>query len=318
MFNTEINHFLQQFDNIAFQYFMEFISALGTVPFILTVVFGITFALNFKRGVVLVNIIAWTAILTIAIKHQVDFPRPMDVDSSLRTQDQTNSNINLKALQPSSFFSIFSEELLNETRNDELKTYGFPSGHTSIQVGLWLGMFLLFRKRWIFSLGVTVVLLTMLSRLYLAHHFLADVLGGLTLGLLIVGLIALLINKTNYLKHLSPHFKNLSLLWLPAFAIPFVSFVPIDILGSLIGLNLAATFIILQGNTLIFHATLWKRITTAVLIILLVYLSYYLNNLMNYSNNLFVKLFVISFSNFAIIRGSVYFANRFRFLKYKI
>lgn len=318
MFNTEINHFLQQLDNPLFSYFMEFISALGTVPFILTVVFGITFALNFKKGIILVNIVAWIAMLTVVIKHQVDFPRPLDVDISLRSEDYPKSTVDLKNEQPTAFFSVFSKELLSQTRNDEADHHGFPSGHTSIQVGLWLGLFFLFRKRWILLLGITVILLTMLSRLYLAHHFLGDVLGGLTLGLLVLGLIGLLVNKSNYLTLLSPHFRSLSILWLPAFAIPFVNFVPIPVLGSLIGLNVAATFIILQGNTLIFNAIPWKRITSALIIIVLVFIAYYINKRTHYSSNSFIELFIISFINFAIIRGCVYLANRFRFLKYKI
>jgi len=297
---------------------MEFISSLGSIPFILTIVFGITFALNFKKGVVLVNIVAWTAMFTVLLKHQIDFPRPIDTDSDLICTDYAPPSQNLTHLQPDSFFEAFSSELLSLTRNDEAMNYGFPSGHTSIQVALWFGLFFLFRKRWIIVLGSSIVLLTMLSRLYLSHHFLGDVLGGLTLGLLVLGLLGVLINKSQYLTFLSPHFRSLSILWLPVFMIPFVGLVPVWILGSLIGLNVAATFIILQGNTLVFDANYSKRILTAVTIIVFIFIAYYINRNSSYSKNQFIELFVISFINFAIIRGSIFIAKRFNFVRHKL
>ena len=72
MFNTDIIHSLQQFDNPFIYWFMVFISALGTVPFILTVIFGITFGIDFKKGLILVNVVAWTTLLTVVVKNQID------------------------------------------------------------------------------------------------------------------------------------------------------------------------------------------------------------------------------------------------------
>tara|TARA_B110000503_G_C6909046_1_gene313910 strand:- start:50 stop:247 length:198 start_codon:yes stop_codon:yes gene_type:complete len=62
-------------------------------------------------------------------------------------------------------------------------------------VALWLGMFFVFRKRWILLLGSFVIALTMLSRMYLAHHFLGDILGGLAIGLAVLALLAFLVKK---------------------------------------------------------------------------------------------------------------------------
>tara|TARA_B110000046_G_scaffold57595_2_gene64324 strand:- start:7396 stop:7533 length:138 start_codon:yes stop_codon:yes gene_type:complete len=36
-------------------------------------IFGITFILNFRKGIVLVNIVAWTILLAAAAKQTVDF-----------------------------------------------------------------------------------------------------------------------------------------------------------------------------------------------------------------------------------------------------
>ena len=175
MFNTDLNHFLQQFDSPWLKFFMEFISALGAVPFGLAFILVITFALNFRKGIVLVNIVAWKAMLTFIAKQTIDYPRPVDVDTTLISDDYNKVNHHLKPLLPDNFTDLLSEEVLGTTRTDQEVNYGFPSGHTSLQVALWLGMFFLFRKRWILALGISITVLTMLSRIYLAHHFLADV-----------------------------------------------------------------------------------------------------------------------------------------------
>lgn len=318
MFNTDVNHFLQQFDYAWLKLFLEFISSLGTVPFILTFIFGITFILNFKKGVVLVNIVAWTVMFTVLAKHAIDFPRPIDVDTSLISDDYNKVNHQLKSEKPSSFTELFSEKVLSVTRNDNQLNYGFPSGHTSIQAALWLGMFFLFRKRWVLVLGISLTLLTLFSRLYLAHHFLGDVLGGLTLGMLSFGIIGFLVLKTHFFKKITADFKSLTLLWLPLLAVPFVDKFPTGVLGCLMGLNLAAMFVILQGNTLIFSKNNFKRVITGLIITVLVFIAYYFSKELNYRGNIWIELLSITSINFLIFRGSIFIFKRMNFISYKV
>jgi membrane-associated phospholipid phosphatase len=318
MFNTNFNHFLQQFDYHWLRLFLEFISSLGSVPIILTILLGIAFGLHFKKGIVLINIVAWTAIFTFVVKQQVDFPRPIDVDTTLYSDDYSKINNQAKEKLPNTFFGTFSDEVLDLTRNDLEQNYGFPSGHTAIQIALWMGMFFIFRKRWIAGLGIVIILLTILSRTYLAHHFLGDTIGGFVLGVITLSLLILLVKKSRFLTSPIADFKTLSILWLPFLTIPFAEFLPVRLVGSLLGMNLATLFIVLQGNTLLFSPNTKKRIITAVGMLAFILLGFYFSTVVHFSNNPFLKLLVNMSLYFIIVRGSILIAKRINLVKYKL
>jgi len=60
--------------------------------------------------------------------------------------------------------------------------YSFPSGHSCQAVVFWIVAPLLVGVSWVRVLGVALLALTALSRVYLGVHWLFDVLGGLCLG----------------------------------------------------------------------------------------------------------------------------------------
>ncbi len=64
--------------------------------------------------------------------------------------------------------------------------YGFPSGHAQGNMTVWAYLILRFRQRWLMWLGLGIVGLVSLSRLYLGVHYPIDVLGGLVIGLALV------------------------------------------------------------------------------------------------------------------------------------
>jgi len=64
----------------------------------------------------------------------------------------------------------------------------FPSAHTLNSTIFWGYLAMTMRRRWLYILSPIVVLLVALSRLYLGLHWPTDVLGGLVLGLVILGL----------------------------------------------------------------------------------------------------------------------------------
>ena len=297
---------------------MEFISALGSVPVALAFVLIVTFALNFRKGIVLINIMAWTAMLIFIAKQTIDFPRPADGDSAITTDDHNNVNTQLKNQQPTSFTGLFSEEVLTVTRADQEVNSGFPSGHTSLQVALWLGMLFLLRKRWVLSTGISIMLLIMLSRLYLGHHFFGDILGGLTLRIITLGLLGLLIIQSKFFKQLRPDFKSITVLWLPLLIIPFIEYVEVWLLGSLLGINLTAALIILKGNTLLFSKKTAKRIGSSFILILCTYLLYYIGGAINFGNNLILSLIAIIALSFALYTGIALILKRINFFQYKV
>ncbi len=290
---------------------------MGMIPIILTIILGITFSIDFKKGLVLVNIVAWTALLTSTFKEQIDFPRPIDVDHAVTNNFYEPTETDLSDLQPTAFFEFFSEELLEQTRTDQWNRYGLPSGHTSIQIALWCTLMFLFKKRWIKIVGATVIALTMISRLYLGHHFLGDIIGGAILGSMTTLLLILLVKKTKYLTQMSYQFSSFGILWIPAFLIPFASYIPVWILGSMIGLNVAAILIILQKNFPVFHVYLWKRVVAALLTLSLIGAAFYLNKSVPYSSNSFLTLLIVSAINFVVIWGSIHLSNRLNLIRFR-
>ncbi|GMR33983.1 hypothetical protein PMAYCL1PPCAC_04178, partial [Pristionchus mayeri] len=67
--------------------------------------------------------------------------------------------------------------------------YSFPSGHTSRAA--MLGMLLSYFFRPLTPIGITFPLLVAYSRVAMARHYVSDVIGGLTLGGLLGGLVLL-------------------------------------------------------------------------------------------------------------------------------
>jgi len=296
---------------------MSFISLMGTIPFVLVIILGITFAIDFKRGLILVNVVSWTAILTFFIKEQVNYPRPIEVDPSIKTVYFEPGKENLSQLLPDTFFELFSDELLLEANVTEFERLGFPSGHVSIQVALWITLFFLFRKKWIAKLGLIMVILTAISRMYLGHHFLGDVIAGGMLGFLSSFALLLLIRKSGYLTELSHQAFSLSILWLPLILVPFANHLPLWILGSQIGLNSAATMIILQKNFPVFHIITWKRILAAVIALALITAVVFVSKKIEYVQNDFLALFLIVLINFGIIRGAMFLNNKLHLIRFR-
>ena len=64
--------------------------------------------------------------------------------------------------------------------------YSFPSGHSANSAGLCYSLAMLLKKKWIAILGVIIPLLVGFSRVAVGVHYITDVLGGWTLGILTV------------------------------------------------------------------------------------------------------------------------------------
>ena len=83
-------------------------------------------------------------------------------------------------------------------------------------------------------------------------------------------------------------FKTLILIWLPFLTNPFANYLPVALIGGLLGFNLASLFIVLQGNTLLFSPNTFKRILTAVLMIVHILIRFYLFCKWSLSGNIFI------------------------------
>lgn len=295
---------------------MEFISFLGLAPVILLLVGLILYGVNFKKGLFIINVIAWTSIIVVFAKETFNYPRPSDTDPNIQSiypspKEKLTSNT------PQAFWELFSAETLQKTKEDELVQYGFPSGHAALQTALWVSIFYAFRKRWIFILGSSIIVLTSLSRLYLGAHFLADVLAGTLIGLFITLVLIALIRFSNYEKQRTHQAKSLSLLWIPLFLVPFSPYLNISVLGATLGFNAAALFLILKRNFPVFHIVAWKRILATLAGVITLLACFYLNPRLHFTGIDLADVIILAILNFLLFYGGFSLSRRLGLIRFR-
>ena len=169
MFQIEPTLWLQGYQSTAMTWLMAGITLLGYTPVEIGFVIILAFGFRLRPGLGILLALLLCGVVTESLKSAFALPRPSDVDP--------------RVIQPieSPLIAAFGSQ-----------TYGFPSGHVSSAAALLVSAALCFRSRWLVIAAIIWPLLMGLSRMYLGRHFLADVLGGLMVGLLAAGSAALL------------------------------------------------------------------------------------------------------------------------------
>jgi membrane-associated phospholipid phosphatase len=189
MFQTDFNIFLQSFSSGFLTVFFNFITTLGYDVFVRFFLIVIIFGVSYRLGFMLLQLVMWNGILTDILKETFRLPRPVNVDSAVQVLELGFPSPNptpLASMGAKSFFGSLPREAVEYMRLHHTDSYGFPSGHSSGAIALWGGLVVLFRKKWLTIPCVLLMILIPLSRLYLGRHFLADVTGGLVLGLILL------------------------------------------------------------------------------------------------------------------------------------
>ena len=73
-----------------------------------------------------------------------------------------------------------------ESARDAATGYSFPSGHTQTSVGLFGGIALTTKQKWLRAIGTALAILVPVSRLYLGVHTPADVLVSTAIALILI------------------------------------------------------------------------------------------------------------------------------------
>jgi membrane-associated phospholipid phosphatase len=196
MFQTEIHLWLQSFDAPLLRLFMQVISFFGDEDFYTLLVVVLLFGIDKKRGFVVMQVMLWTSIVTAALKDYFALPRPVDVDRLVADlPDERRYDTPFTGRDAATFFGLPPEEVVMYYRNLPGVSFGFPSGHCSSSIATWGSLALLFRRAWLIWVTLAFFLLMPVSRMYLGRHFLADVIGGLILGLIALTIVAVMQRK---------------------------------------------------------------------------------------------------------------------------
>lgn len=317
MFRTDFNHWLQNFESDFLTIFLKIVSFFGnTYPLIIICILLIS-AINFRKGFIILNILTWTAIITVSLKMIIDYPRPIAVDPSLSSYGGKKVVEDLRRLQPEGNFEVFSSEVLQEIRKSEIGRYGLPSGHTSIQIALWIGMAVFFRKKWLWILSISFVILTAWSRMYLGLHYVGDILGGVITGSVVLALIS----YAAKIYDLEGNNVQITIKHLPFFLLPLV-YLPFFYLGGgwqaaiLLGANISVWWSSRGANLPNLSNIMQHRILSGITLIVLFFLFFYLarklgSRFSDYSEGVF--LFVAGIIVFSLY---LFIAKKFRWITY--
>ena len=126
----------------------------GEETFYILVASIIFWCVNKKFGYKLGFALLTSTIVNNALKDIVNSPRPIGISGirSLRIETATGQS--------------------------------FPSGHTQGSTTFWVSCIIQIKKKWIYIVGILVIILVGFSRMYLGVHYPIDVIGGIVIGII--------------------------------------------------------------------------------------------------------------------------------------
>jgi len=277
MFETVPNKFLQGFSAPWLDHFMQGVTWTGSETFIVGILCVIGLGVDFRRGFILLQLLLIAFISTDFLKTVFELPRPYYLDASLFDFGSLSHGVvALKNAAATTFFGVIPESSIMAYRTfaDGIDSYGFPSGHTVGAVVLWGGLALVFRNKWALLWAGIMIILMMLSRLFLARHFLADVLAGATIGFLLLLMARYLLDHRDANRLFNKSTFDLTVNPKPTLLLLGVAFVfPLAIMAAghgfigrqsaFMGIN-AAFLTLLFFNFSIEMGTWWQKIFRVV------------------------------------------------------
>jgi membrane-associated phospholipid phosphatase len=261
MFQTEPIIYLQSLGTPWFTFLMILITTLGSSAFLAALIIIITFGLDFRRGVLLFQLLLWTGLVTEIMKMLVSFPRPDFVDNRVQNLEFGTKNTSpFKGNEPGGIFALPDKQIVNAFRLQEGFTYspfGFPSGHVALTTALWGGSATVFKNRMLGMLTPFMIVVIAFSRVYLGRHFIGDVLGGAIVGLVLLFVFTRFLKSSlrdDFFKKESFKlaFRSQNILFYSfMFGIPILftalSLVSANVVGMYLGTNIAYLLIIQKG-----------------------------------------------------------------------
>lgn len=164
--------YLQSIRNELLTGIFTFFTICTEVP-VITVLTGVIYwCINKKAGQRTIFALCGSLNINAGVKNYVKMPRPIGTDGlqSLRIETATG--------------------------------YSFPSGHTQTSTTFWTSMMYIFRKSWIYIIGILMIIGAGISRLYLGVHWPMDVIVawgfGIVLSIIFIKLFDYIDDSKNY------------------------------------------------------------------------------------------------------------------------
>jgi hypothetical protein len=146
-------NFIQSFSNEFLDNFFKIVTMLGSGYFFLFVVTLILWCINKDLGYRLGFLFITTGAINNVLKETFKVPRPIGHEG-IRSSIIPNPG-----------------------------GYSFPSGHAQTTSSFWTRIMLELRRKWIYVVGISIIFLVGLSRIYLGVHWPSDVLAGTVIGI---------------------------------------------------------------------------------------------------------------------------------------
>ena len=234
----------QQFSP-ALDLWFKFFSSTGEETFYLLFLPIIFWCINRHFGIRLMVLFLFSNYVNCTAKLIVDQPRPFNIDTRVKAIVHAAGG-------------------------------GLPSGHTQNAIIFWGYLASCFKRKWLWTIAVIMILFIPMSRVYLGVHFPTDILGGCVLGIIILLLFIKLEQPViDWLKQKSLSLQLVLSFLIPislALALPSADSIGISVcavmMGGCIGLSLEQKWIGFE-----IPDTLWKKLACYLIgtIILLVF-----------------------------------------------
>jgi len=247
VFQTEINIALQSAGSPPVTWLLSAVTYLGYMPVYVTLVVTLAFARRLRPSLAVVGGVLLTALVTDAAKDSVAFPRPDEVDARVARSAAARPLALVARGGGASFWSLPDPAAVAAVRERGTGNYGFPSGHVSVATAFLLCTAWFHRSRRLLAFAALWVPLMALSRMYLGRHFLADVLGGLAIGIAVSAASVVLFRGLAASDGPWPEARAMRPLWLLCLvllaATPFSPMLNPRYVGGLVGLGLSCSFL---------------------------------------------------------------------------